>query len=322
MSKLIVIGEALIDFVPDEKGLELKSVGGFKRVAGGAVANVAGACARFDQKSVLLTKVANDAFGEYLVDCFIENNIDISNVVYTSDYDTSLAFVSLKEDGNRDFKFYRRTAADLQFSEDDVKDDICQPNDIVHFCSVDLVDSPMKKAHVKLIRQAIDHSSFVCFDPNLRFSLWDDLDKLKSTVNEFMTFADIIKISDEELSFITGYEKVEEALDHIFKDRCKLFIYTKGKDGASLYTKDGRVFEVAGNKVDVVDTTGAGDSFIGAFIACLLNDNVTDLNNIADDKLSHYLDVANKYAACTTCRQGALGAMATMDEFEEFCKEL
>lgn len=322
MSKLIVIGEALIDCVPNEKGCELKNVTGFKRVAGGAPANVAGACAKLNQKAMLLTKVANDAFGDYLMDTFVENNIDVSSVVRTDDYDTSLAFVSLKEDGNRDFKFYRRTAADLQFSEEDVKENICEENDIIHFCSVDLVESPMKKAHEKLIKQAIDNKAFVCFDPNLRFSLWNDLNALKTTVNKFMEYADIIKISDEELNFITGYDHVEDTLTDIFKNRCKLFIYTKGANGASLYTKDGRSFDVGGNKVDVVDTTGAGDSFIGAFIASLLANNTNDLLSISDDDLYRYLDIANKYAACTTCKQGALGAMANLDEFNEFCKGL
>ena len=96
MSKLIVIGEALIDWIPDIKGVELKSVTGFKRVAGGAPANVAGACAKLMEKATLLSCVANDAFGEYLIDTFKENQIDISNIVRTDDYDTSLAFVSLK----------------------------------------------------------------------------------------------------------------------------------------------------------------------------------------------------------------------------------
>ena len=155
MSKLIVIGEALIDWIPDVKGVGLKSVEGFKRVAGGAPANVAGACAKLKEKATLLTCVANDAFGEYLIDTFKENQIDISNIVRTDDYDTSLAFVSLKKDGNRDFKFYRRTAADLQFSENDIRDNLCEKGDIIHFCSVDLVESPMKKAHKKLIEQAL-----------------------------------------------------------------------------------------------------------------------------------------------------------------------
>lgn len=320
MSKLIVIGEALIDWIPDVKGVGLKSVEGFKRVAGGAPANVAGACAKLKEKATLLTCVANDAFGEYLIDTFKENQIDISNIVRTDDYDTSLAFVSLKKDGNRDFKFYRRTAADLQFSENDIRDNLCEKGDIIHFCSVDLVESPMKKAHKKLIEQALKVNSIISFDPNLRFSLWDDLDELKKTVREFMKYADIIKISDEELEFITGYSDMDKAMDVIFDGRSKLFIYTKGSKGASIYRKDRSHIDVEGLKIDVVDTTGAGDSFIGAFIACLLKDKVDDLEMIDDYKLEDYFDMANSYAALTTTKPGALGAMADYDEFMKFRK--
>ena len=320
MSKLIVIGEALIDWIPDVKGVRLKSVEGFRRVAGGAPANVAGACAKLKEKATLLTCVANDAFGEYLIDTFKENQIDISNIVRTDDYDTSLAFVSLKKDGNRDFKFYRRTAADLQFSENDIRDNLCEKGDIIHFCSVDLVESPMKKAHKKLIEQALKVNSIISFDPNLRFSLWDDLDELKKTVREFMKYADIIKISDEELEFITGYSDMDKAMDVIFDGRCKLFIYTKCSKGYSIYRKDRSHIDVEGLKIDVVDTTGAGDSFIGAFIACLLKDKVDDLEMIDDYKLEDYLDMANSYAALTTTKPGALGAMADYDEFMKFRK--
>ena len=107
---------------------------------------------------------------------------------------------------------------------------------MIHFCSVDLVESPMKEAHKKLIDMAIAQNVKVSFDPNLRFSLWDDLDQLKETVNDFLKYADIIKISDEELEFITGHPDIKDALDGLFADRAKCVIYTKGADGAEVYT--------------------------------------------------------------------------------------
>ena len=132
---------------------------------------------------------------------------------------------------------------------------------MIHFCSVDLVESPMKEAHKKLIDMAIAQNVKVSFDPNLRFSLWDDLDQLKETVNDFLKYADIIKISDEELEFITGHTDIKDALDGLFADRAKYVIYTKGADGAEVYTRNGMV-EASGYKIDVRDTTGAGDSFV------------------------------------------------------------
>ena len=161
----------------------------------------------------------------------------------------------------------------------------------------------------------------VSFDPNLRFSLWDDLDQLKETVNDFLKYADIIKISDEELEFITGHTDIKDALDGLFADRAKYVIYTKGADGAEVYTRNGMV-EASGYKIDVRDTTGAGDSFIGAFLYCLLNDEVEDLESVSDDTLRNYLDFANAYAANTTTKEGALAAMADRAEMDEWMKTL
>ena len=180
----------------------------------------------------------------------------------------------------------------------------------------------MRESHLKAIEYAKENDAIISFDPNIRLMLWKSEISLKNAIQQFIPLCHILKISSDELEFITGCKDIKDALPLLFQGTVELIIYTKAKDGAEAYTKL-HSDSVDGIKVsNVVDTTGAGDSFIGAFIACLLNDNVTDLNNIADDKLYHYLDVANKYAACTTCRQGALGAMATMDEFEEFCKEL
>ena len=190
---------------------------------------------------------------------------------------------------------------------------------MIHFCSVDLVESPMKEAHKKLIDMAIEQGVKVSFDPNLRFSLWDDLDALKKTVNDFIPYADIIKISDEELEFITGKTDIKDAVPDLLSGRAKYVIYTKGADGAEIYTKDG-VVEAPGYSIDVRDTTGAGDSFIGAFLFCILRDEIDDLDSVSKDKLYEYLDFANAYAANTSTKEGALAAMATMDEIQEWIK--
>lgn len=192
---------------------------------------------------------------------------------------------------------------------------------MIHFCSVDLVDSPMKEAHRKLITMASEQGKIVSFDPNLRLSLWDDWDALKKTVNEFMEYADIIKISDDELEFITGYKKIEEALPELFAYRAKYIVYTMGAGGAAVYTRSGRVY-APGYPVEVRDTTGAGDSFIGAFLYRILDAGVKDLNAVSTEDLKDYLRFANAYAAYTTTGEGALAAMATAEEMREWVKEL
>lgn len=319
-NRLCGIGEALIDFIPDVKGQRLKDVPSFTRVAGGAPANVIGAVTKLGIPSKMLTKLGDDPFGDYIIDVLNEAGIDTSNIERDQEGETALAFVSLAADGNRDFKFYRKNSADLRYSVDDIPEDILDGCGMIHFCSVDLVESPMKEAHKKLIDMAIEKGVKVSFDPNLRFSLWDDLDALKKTVNDFIPYADIIKISDEELEFITGKTDIKDAVPELLSaGRGKYVIYTKGADGAEIYTKDGMV-EAPGYSIEVRDTTGAGDSFIGAFLFCILRDEVEDLNSVSKDKLYEYLDFANAYAANTSTKEGALAAMATMDEIQEWIK--
>ena len=275
-----------------------------------------------DKKCMLaFVVIGDDPFGDYIVEVLDEAGIDTSNIARDKEGETALAFVSLASDGNRDFKFYRKNSADLRYSVEDIPADILNDCGMIHFCSVDLVESPMKEAHKKLIDMAIEQNVKVSFDPNLRFSLWDDLDQLKETVNDFLKYADIIKISDEELEFITGHTDIKDALDGLFADRAKYVIYTKGADGAEVYTRNGMV-EASGYKIDVRDTTGAGDSFIGAFLYCLLNDEVEDLESVSDDTLRNYLDFANAYAANTTTKEGALAAMADRAEMDEWMKTL
>lgn len=316
-NRLCGIGEALIDFIPDVKGQRLKDVPSFTRVAGGAPANVIGAVTKLGIPSKMLTKLGDDPFGDYIIDVLNDAGIDTSNIERDQEGETALAFVSLAADGNRDFKFYRKNSADLRYSVDDIPEDILDDCGMIHFCSVDLVESPMKEAHKKLIDMAIEKGVKVSFDPNLRFSLWDDLDALKKTVNDFIPYADIVKISDEELEFITGKTDIKDAVPEILSGRTKYVIYTKGADGAEIYTKDGMV-EAPGYSIEVRDTTGAGDSFIGAFLFCILRDEVEDLDSVSKDKLHEYLDFSNAYAANTSTKEGALAAMATMDEIEKW----
>lgn len=319
--KLCGIGEALIDFIPELKGQRLKDVPSFKRVAGGAPANVVGAVTKLGIPSKFLTKLGDDPFGDYIIDVLDEAGIDTSNIARDKEGETALAFVSLASDGNRDFKFYRKNSADLRYSVEDIPENVLKDCGMIHFCSVDLVESPMKEAHKKLIDMAMKQDVMVSFDPNLRFSLWDDLNQLRKTVNDFLPYADIIKISDEELEFITGHTNIEEAVPELLEGRAKYVIYTKGKDGAEIHTKDG-VVEASGYRVEVRDTTGAGDSFIGAFLYCILRDEINDLNTVSKEKLYEYLDFSNAYAAYTTTKEGALAAMASGKEMESWMKKL
>ncbi|MDE6475385.1 MAG: carbohydrate kinase [Erysipelotrichaceae bacterium] len=322
MKTLCSIGEALIDFIPIEKGKRLKDVVAFKRVAGGAPANVAASVAKLGGKARFLTQLGQDAFGDHILDVLKMCGIDTSHILRTADADTSLAFVSLAHDGNRDFMFYRRNCADLQFCKEDINEHVLDDCSILHFCSVSLVESPMKYTHQKIIEKAIQQGMLISFDPNVRLSLWEDETKCQQTICDFLPYADIIKISDEELEFISGFQKIEDAKEFFFKGRCQWLIYTKGKDGVELFTRDGKHLSIEGYRVNAMDTTGAGDSFIGAFLFKVLQQECMELHQIEEQELLSYLTFANAYAAHTTTKQGAIEAMATMEEITTFKAQL
>lgn len=322
MKKLCAIGEALIDFIPEKKGQRLKDVPRFKRVAGGAPANVAASVARLGGKAKFITQLGEDAFGDHIMEVFEGVGLDTSDIVRSATSNTALAFVSLAADGNRDFLFYRKDCADKNLDPKDVKEDALKDCGLLHFCSVDLVESPMKQSHKKLVEMAMDQKVLISFDPNVRLNLWDSEEACRNAIHEFLPYADIIKISDEELEFISGYTNIEDALDFFFKDRCEYLIYTMGKDGAALYRKDQRVVHASGYKVNVFDTTGAGDSFIGAFLYQILANDCLDLTKTSDNQLESFLMFANLYAAHTTTKEGAIDAMATHEELEAFKKEI
>lgn len=317
MKKLIAIGEALIDFIPEESGKGIKDVSGFLPAVGGAPANVCGAFSKLGGESAMITQLGDDPFGDKIMECLEENHIDTAYVSRTKMANTSLAFVALKEDGNREFSFYRKPGADMLLTRSQIKKEWFADAYAFHFCSVSIGDFPMKDAHKQAISYAKEAGTMISFDPNLRFALWDSEEALKKAVLEFLPMANILKISDEEVEFITGKASMEEAKDELLTGNVEMIVYTRGKDGACVYTKT-TTAEVPGKVVQAVDTTGAGDGFIGSFLYCLYKDGVT-LNTIKDlteDKLKEYLTFANKFCSISVQRKGAIASYPSYEEVE------
>ena len=315
MKKIITIGEALIDFIPNKKGCSLKEVVGFERVAGGAPANVAAVVSKLGGKSNFISQLGEDAFGDYIIDELNKVNVDTSYVLRTNKANTGLAFVSLKEDGNRDFSFYRNPSADMLLNESEINKEWFNDCHSLHFCSVDLIDCPMKEAHKKAIDCAIDNNSIISFDPNVRLPLWKQPEDCRKAILEFLPLSNIVKISDEELEFITGIKDEKEALDSLLTGDVKVIIYTKGTNGAEFITKERKVFSPS-FKVEAQDTTGAGDSFIGSFLYQVAEgDNTLEsLVNLPEEKVKEILTFSNATAALTVCKRGAIGALPTKEE--------
>ncbi|WP_053373783.1 carbohydrate kinase family protein [Paenibacillus sp. FJAT-27812] len=312
MSKLYTIGEALIDFIPDSRGVELKNVVNFRKEAGGAPANVACAVAKLGGSSAFIGKLGQDAFGDFLVETLEAVGVDTGHVLRTKEANTALAFVSLKADGDRDFSFYRNPSADMLLTEDEIGEDWFAKGDILHYCSVDLIEAPVKYAHLKAIAAMKAAGGLISFDPNVRLPLWEDHEQCRQTILQFVPLSHLVKISSDELAFITGIEDEQEAISSLFVGDVQAVVYTRGSDGAAWYMRSYDV-SVPGQKVSVMDTTGAGDAFIGAMLyQLLLNKGVVE--TIGAEKAERILSFANTAAALTTTRAGAISSLPVLSE--------
>ena len=303
---LFAIGEALIDFIPSETGCDFSDVKSFSPKIGGAPANVLGAFAKLGGKTQLITQLGDDPFGDKIVKELAGFNIGLDNVLFTDKAKTALAFVSLANDGNRTFSFYRNPSADMLYNAENIKKEMFEDCYALHFCSVSLGNFPMKEAHTKAIELAKTQGAVISFDPNIRFPLWNDKQKLKEAIDEFMPAADIIKISDEEIEFITGTNDIEKGSQMLLKN-AKIVLCTCGANGAYAFMKNAEVY-VSSEKVKAIDTTGAGDAFNGSFLYNLYwNSYERDtLDTISADELKQFVKASNNYCGKSVQRQGAI----------------
>ena len=315
MKKVIAIGEALIDFIPHEKGRVLNDVENFLRVPGGAPLNVAAAVAKLGGKSQMVTKLGQDGFGDAILNEVKPLGVDVSRISRTNEANTALAFVSLREDGERDFSFYRNPSADMLLSAEEICVEDFNEKDILHFCSVSLIDAPIKEAHRRAIEIAKEKGCLISFDPNVRLPLWKNPEDCRKAILEFLPLSNIVKISDEELEFITGIKDEKEALDFLLTGDVKVIIYTKGTNGAEFITKERVIFSPS-FKVSAQDTTGAGDSFIGSLLYQVAEGeySLEQLVDLSEEKVQEILTFSNATAALTVCKKGAIGALPLKEE--------
>lgn len=317
MKKLVAIGEALIDFIPAQSGRGIKEVEEFRPVVGGAPANVCGAFVKLGGEASFITQLGKDPFADKILEEFGQVGIGCGYILQTDKANTSLAFVALKEDGNREFSFYRKPGADMLLEPDRIKREWFHDSYALHFCSVSLGNYPMKEAHKRAIQYSREAGLLISFDPNLRRPLWNDDEGLKETVGEFLPQADILKISDEELGFITGKTEKKDALGSLFQGNVKLVIYTKGADGAECYTRKAKA-AIAGKPVKAVDTTGAGDAFIGSYLYQLYENGITKetISELTAAQMERYLAFSNAYCGQSVLAKGAIASYPDRERME------
>uniref|UniRef100_A0A0D6QSI0 fructokinase n=1 Tax=Araucaria cunninghamii TaxID=56994 RepID=A0A0D6QSI0_ARACU len=303
---VVCFGEMLIDFVPTVGAVSLAEAPGFQKAAGGAPANVAVGVARLGGKSAFVGKVGEDEFGRMLAGILRDNNVMDQGIRFDADARTALAFVTLKEDGEREFMFYRHPSADMLLKESELDKDLIRQASIFHYGSISLIAEPTRSTHLAAMRVAREGGALLSYDPNVRLPLWPSNDEARKGILSIWDKADLIKVSDEEVAFLTGGDpENDEVVMSLWHPRLKLLLVTHGKEGCRYYTKSfkGEVKSIA---VRAIDTTGAGDAFVGG----LLSQIVDDMSVLKDEqKLKEALRFANACGAITTTKKGAIPAM-------------
>ncbi len=309
MFDVTALGEVLIDFTPcgtSQGGMDL-----YERNPGGAPANVLAAVNRLGGKTAFLGKVGDDMHGAFLRETLEKADIDTSGLITDDRYFTTLAFVSLKN-GERDFSFARKPGADTQISREEVKLDILNESRIFHCGSLSLTDEPARSATYYAVEQARKAGAVISYDPNYRAPLWPDVETAKKEMRAMVAQADIMKISDEETELLSDFQDPWEAARALLKQGPACVVVTLGSKGALLVTEQVEV-SVPTGKCQVVDTTGAGDSFWGGLLYCLARDGVKP-GDLTEEQAKEYLHFANTVAGLCVEKRGAIPAMPSMED--------
>jgi len=309
MTQAWTLGELLIDFVSTKSGVSVGQAPAFEKAPGGAPANVAVGLARLGIASGFIGKVGDDEFGHFLAHTLERNGVDVSGLRYSDQARTMLAFVSLAADGERNFMFYRHPSADMLLHPDDIDRQAIGAARLLHHGSISLIGEPSRSATLAAIAAAHEQGLWVSYDPNLRLNLWPSTEAAHQGLLSAWTSADVIKVSHDELTFLSGEDDWTRGAARLWHDRLRLLVITAGPAGCH-YIPPAARGHVPTYDVDVVDTTGAGDGFVAGLLAGLL-ENEGAWDDV--DALDEVLRLANAVGALTTTRRGAIPALPTRD---------
>ncbi|MBE4908476.1 carbohydrate kinase [Bacillus luteolus] len=313
--KVLCVGELLIDFFCTDVNVDLIEGRTFEKQAGGAPANVCAAIVKLGGDAVFSGKVGKDPFGYFLKKTLDDLGIDTSMIVFDENHSTTLAFVSRKEDGERDFVFNR--GADAYMTKEDIYEARLDEFSIFHFGSATaLLGDPFKSTYLNLMKQAKSTGKLVSFDPNFRDDLWKgSKDSFISIAREGISLADFVKVSLEELDIITGYNDIEEAVQRLHDLGAKVVAVTLGQEGTYLSNRVKSV-TVPSIKVKSIDSTGAGDAFVGGILYQLSTEN-SPIELLSDfDRLKEIVSFSNRVGAIVCTKVGAISALPTLLEVE------
>lgn len=309
---VVALGELLIDFTEygkSDRGNKL-----FEANPGGAPCNVLSLLQKLGKKTAFIGKVGNDQFGRMLSDTIKSIGICADNLIFDEEIPTTLAFVGKTPDGDREFSFYRKPGADMMLNAGEVDEKLLADTRIFHFGTLSMTHETVREATLCAIKNAKKNGALISLDPNLREPLWKSLDEAKEQMKSAISYCDILKISDNEIEFLTGETDFDEGVKKIKQEHnIPLICVTMGKDGSIAYYGDKKV-EVKGfYQENVVDTTGAGDTFCGSVLNFICDNG---FDNLTEDQLKAMLTFANAAASIVTTRAGAIRSMPEPSEVE------
>lgn len=311
---VVALGELLIDFT--ESGVSGQGNPLLEANPGGAPCNVLAMLNRLGKKTAFIGKVGEDMFGRQLKEAVKESGTDVTNLIMDKEVPTTLAFVHTLPNGDRDFSFYRNPGADMMLKKEEVSEDIIKAGKIFHFGTLSSTHEAVRQATRYAIETAKRNGLLLSFDPNLREPLWDTLDHAKTEIQYGLSKCDILKISDNELEFMTGTKDYEEGISILRRQYdIPLIFLTLGKAGSRAYYKELSVQEKPFLQENTIETTGAGDTFTGCALAHILE---WGLDGLTQNRLQELLQFANAGASIITTRKGALKVMPEKAEIEAF----
>lgn len=313
MIDVTALGEILIDFTPcgnSETGQRL-----FEQNPGGAPANVLACLSKCGKKTAFIGKVGQDMHGEFLKSVLEDSGIITEGVITDANVFTTLAFVGLSDTGERSFSFARKPGADTCLMQEELNRDLIKESRVFHIGSLSLTAEPSKSTTMKALEIAKDAGCIISYDPNYREALWKCKEVAIEGMRSVISYVDVMKLSDEETVLLTDYAEPEKAAKRLVEQGVSIVAVTLGADGALVCTKDGCV-TVKGFKTNMVDSTGAGDSFWGGFLSCLLESD-KQLEELSLNEISSFVRYGNAVASLCVEKRGAIPAMPTVSEIAE-----
>ena len=307
------LGELLIDFTENGKSTQGNPL--FEANPGGAPCNVLAMLSKLGHKTAFIGKVGDDFFGEQLRAAIEEVGIDASGLCVDKAVHTTLAMVHTYPDGDRDFSFYRNPGADMMLNEAEIPEQLIKDSKIFHFGTLSMTHEGVRAATKKAIAIAQESGCIISFDPNLREPLWESMDDAKEQVLYGLEHCNILKISDNEIQWLTGKEDYNEGVEWILERYdIPLILVSMGREGSRAYYNGMIVEKSAFVQKNTVETTGAGDTFC----ACVLHYIcMNGLDGLTQEKLTDMLTFANAAASIITTRKGALRVMPDEDEIRQ-----